>query len=233
MTAHCAGNWGGGIVVSLSEWKTAPGLAGRRVRWTVHWLAACAALALGACEGAQTHQIAEQKPQVEPDWWGDMLMSGEDQLRKAIFRACPTQGFLSNKKCVRAKIVESFGKQNDAGKHCLDEDDLGWLFMCVAGFTATQQIYQTMGVDPQGAIDWDDSFESMNGLHRFMAARLIAKCPDMAEADCVARELAVMLAVTPDEARYCVRTTDVTDAVRCGSALIRLETYKTAQKDVG
>jgi hypothetical protein len=104
---------------------------------------------------------------------------------------------------------------------------------CVASFTATERIYQTMDVDPQGAIDWDDPFESMNILHRSMAARLVAKCPDIAEADCVARELAVMLAVTPDEARYRVRTTDVTDAVRCGSALIRLETYRTAQKDVG
>jgi hypothetical protein len=219
--------------LSYSKVKAALGGAFRRFARTVHWLVACSAMALAACEGAQTHQIAEQKPQVEPGWWGDMLMSGEDHLREAIFRACPIQGFLSNKKCVRAKIVESFGKQNDAGKHCLDENDLGWLFMCVAGFTATQQIYQTMGVDAQGAMDWGDSFESMNGLHRFMAARLIAKCPDMAEADCVAHELAVMLAVTPDEARYCVRTTDVTDAVRCGSALIRLETYKTAQKDVG
>jgi hypothetical protein len=190
-------------------------------------------MALAACEGAHTHQIAEQKPQVEPDWWSGMLMSGEDHLREAIFRACPVQGFLSNKKCVRAKIVESFAKQNDAGKHCLHENDTGWLFMCVASFTATERIYRTMDVDPQGAIDWDDPFESMNILHRSMAARLIAKCPDIAEADCVARELAVMLAVTPDEARYCVRTTDVTDAVRCGSALIRLETYRTAQKDVG
>jgi len=233
MTAHCAGNWGGGIVISLSEWTAALGLAGRRVCWTVHWVTACAALALAACEGAQTHQVPEQKPQVEADWWGDMLMSGEDQLHDAIFRACPVQGFLSNKKCVKAKIVESFGKQNNAGKHCLGENDPGWLFMCVAGFTATQRIYQTMGVDPQGVMDWNDSFESMNGLHRFMAARLVSKCPDMAEADCVARELAVMLAVTPDEARYCIRTTNVTDAVRCGSALIRLETYKIAQKDVG
>ena len=134
---------------------------------------------------------------------------------------------------MKAKTLESFAKQNDAGKHCLNEDDTGWFFICVASFTSTQRTYQTMGVDPQGVMDWDDSFESMNGLRRLMAARLIAKCPDMAEADCVARELAVMLAMTPDEARYCVRTTEVTDAVRCSAALIRLEIYKTAQKDVG
>jgi hypothetical protein len=90
-----------------------------------------------------------------------------------------------------------------------------------------------MGVDPQATIDWDDSFEAMNSLHRFMAARLTSKCPGLAEADCVARELASMLALTPDEARYCVRTTDATDAVRCGSALIRLESYRTAEKNVG
>ncbi len=190
-------------------------------------------MALGACDGAQTHQIAQQKPQVEADWWRDMVQTGEDHFREAVLKACPVQGFLSNQKCLRAKIVESFGKQNDAGKHCLDENDPGWLFMCVAGFTATQRTYEIMGVDPQGAMDWDDSFESMNGLHRFMAERLASQCPDMADADCVARELAAMTAMTPDEARYCVRTTDVTDAVRCGAALVRLESYKTAQKDVG
>lgn len=219
--------------MSYSKVKAALGGAVRRFARTVHWLVACSVMALAACEGAQTHQIAEQKPQVEPDWWREMVMSGQDRLHEAIVRACPVQGFLSNDKCVKAKIFESFAKQNDAGKHCLNEDDTGWFFICVASFTATQRTYQTMGVDPQGVMDWDDSFESMNGLHRLMAARLIAKCPDMAEADCVARELAVMLAMTPDEARYCVRTTDVTDAVRCGAALIRLEIYKTAQKDVG
>ncbi len=105
--------------------------------------------------------------------------------------------------------------------------------MCVVNFTATERVYQTMGVDPQGAIDWDDSFEATNILHRFMAARLTSKCPDMAEADCVARELGAMLAMPPDQARYCVRTTDVTDAVRCGTALIRLDSYRIAEKNVG
>lgn len=232
MTPHCAPAIGG-IVMALSEWKAAPRIAVRGAAQAACWLIACLAMALSACDGAHTHQIAETKPQVEPDWWSDMLQTGEGHLRDAILRACPTQGFLSNKKCVKAKIVESFAKQNDAGKHCLGEEDPGWLFMCVVNFTATERIYQTMGVDPQGAIDWDDSFESMNGLHRFMAARLTSMCPDLAEADCVARELAAMLAITPAEARYCVRTTDVTDAVRCGTALIRLESYKTAQKDVG
>jgi hypothetical protein len=217
--------------MSLSEWKAVPGIAVRGAARTARWVVACSAIALAACGG--THHIAEQKPQTDPHWWGGMLMDGEDHLREAIFRACPVQGFSRSEKCVKTKIVESFAKQNDAGKHCLHENDPGWLFMCVANLTATERIYQTMGVDPQGTIDWDDSFESMNSLHRFMAARLTSKCPDLAEADCVARELAAMLAVTPDKARYCVRTTDVTDAVRCGSALIMLETYRTAQKDVG
>lgn len=196
-------------------------------------LIACAAVAPAACDGAHTHQIAQQKPQVEPDWWADTVMQGEDHLREAIFKACPVQGALSNKKCVKAKIVEGFAQQNDAGKHCLDESDPGWLFMCVVNFTTAERVYRTMGVDPQGAMDWDDSFESMNGLHRVMAARLTSKCPDMADADCVGRELAAMLAMTPSEAKYCVRTSDVTDAVRCGTALIRLESYKTAEKYVG
>jgi hypothetical protein len=161
-----------------------------------------------------------------------MVMSGEGHLREAIFRACPVQGFLSNEKCVKAKIVESFAKQNDGGEGCVHENDPGWLFMCVVNFTVAERIYQVMEVDPQGAIDWDDSFESMNGLHRFMAARLTSKCPDIAEADCVARELAAMLAMTPDEARYCVRTTDVTDAVRCGTGLITLDTYRIAQRNL-
>jgi hypothetical protein len=199
----------------------------------VRCLVACSVTALAACSGAHTHQVAEQKPQIEPDWWGDMLMNGEDHFREAVFRACPVQGFSRSEKCMKAKIVESFAKQNDAGKHCLHENDPGWLFMCVVNFTAAERIYQTMGVDPQATIDWDDSFEAMNSLHRFMAARLTSKCPGLAEADCVARELASMLALTPDEARYCVRTTDATDAVRCGSALIRLESYRTAEKNVG
>lgn len=196
-------------------------------------LVVCASAALGACDGARTHQIVEPEPQVEPDWWSGMLQDGEDHLREAIFRACPVQGALSNQKCVKAKIVEGFTTQNDAGKHCLDESDPGWLFMCVVNFTATERVYQTMGVDPQSAIDWDDSFEAMNILHRFMAARLTSTCPDMAEADCVARELGAMLAMPPDQARYCVRTKDVTDAVRCGTALIRLDSYRTAEKHVG
>ena len=191
---------------------------------------ACAVVALTAPHGVRAQQTTGQ---VESDWWNEMVGSGEDQLHEAIVKACPKQGFLSNKKCVKAKIVEGFAQQNDAGKHCLDESDPGWLFMCVVNFTTAERVYRTMGVDPQGAMDWDDSFESMNGLHRVMAARLTSKCPDMADADCVGRELAAMLAMTPSEAKYCVRTSDVTDAVRCGTALIRLESYKTAEKYVG
>lgn len=189
-------------------------------------LIACVAATLTADDGAYAQQTTGQ---VETNWWHDMTGNGEDHLREAIFRACPRQGFLSNKKCVKAKIVESFARQNDAGKHC-DEEDPGWLFMCVASFTSVQQIYQTMGMDPQSAMDWDDPFKSMTDLHDVMAARLTAACLDMAQADCVVRELGAMTALSPEKARYCVRTTDVSDAVRCGESMVRLGMYKIAQK---
>jgi hypothetical protein len=183
---------------------------------------------LVAGAGAHAQQSTGDVP---TNWWFDRTGNGQGRLFEAIFRACPKQGFLSNKKCVRAKIVESFAKLNDAGKHC-DEEDPDQLFRCVASFTSAQRIYRTMGVDPQTTMDWDDPFGSMTDVQQAIAARLTAKCPDMAQTDCIAQELSVLTALPPEDARFCVRTTDVTDAARCGEALVRLDTYMIARKSL-
>ena len=195
------------------------------------WLVACT-VALTACDGAHTHQVAKQTPRPDPEWWLDTSTDAQRSLWDAYDKACPVQGLLSNEPCVRAKIVESFGKQNDAGSRCVEKTDTNRLFMCVVNLTTTKRIYQTMGVNPDEAIDWKDSFEAVNSQHRSMAARLISTCPDTAQADCIARELATMLGVIPEEARRCALTTDAHDLVRCGSGLIRIESAKQARRDV-
>ena len=225
MTADCPGNRG--QAVSFSGPKSDLSKAARRYFRHLQWLIISVVFALlAACDGATTHHAVAQKPPVDPDWWLGPMSEAHDHLLDAIYDACPPQGQLSNARCIQEKIVASFAPQNSAVAHC-PMDEIG-LLLCVDLFTATERIYQALGQDPDGAIDWDDPYESLNSLEDKVAARLTAKCPGSDQDKCVAQEIAAMLPVSANDAGRCVLTPDVGRSVRCVTGLIRLEGYQNA-----
>lgn len=191
------------------------------------WLIIPVVLALlAACQGATTHQSAARKPAVDPDWWLGPMSEAHDHLLDEIFKACPPQGQLSNARCVQAKIVESFASQGSAGARCPKEEP--GLLLCVDLFTATERIYRALGRDPEGAINWDDPYESLNDLEDQVVAQLTAKCPGSDRDKCIAQEMAVILPISAADASRCVLTPDVDRSVRCATGVIRLEGYRVA-----
>ena len=97
----------------------------------------------------------------------DIRMPRRDGLKEgtllhidAVARKCPPQGFLSNKKCVKATILESFASQGGAGAHCEAEDPLGPLLMCMELITASERAYRALGTDPQSVTGWDDPYDA-------------------------------------------------------------------------
>lgn len=228
MTAHCARQSGAGVLFQGT--KSVSREAARRSVCRLQWLILSVILTLlAACDGAATHQAVARKPAVDPDWWLGPLSETHDQLIEAAVTACPPQGQLSNDRCVKTKIVESFAHQNSAGSHC-PMDEIG-LLLCVDLFTATELIYQGLGQDPQ-AIDWDDPYESLTDLEDQLAARLTAKCPGSDQDTCVAQEIAAMLPVSEADARRCVLTPDVSRSVRCATGVIRIEGYRNALRSI-
>lgn len=201
--------------------------AARRSARILKCLIAPLALALlVACQGGTTHQAVPRQPPVDPDWWLGPMSEAHDHLQDAIYDACPPQGQLGNVRCVQEKIVASFAPQNDAGAHC-PMDKIG-LLLCVDLFTATERIYRSLGQDPQGAIDWDDPYDSLNNLEDQLTARLTAKCPGNDQDKCVAQEMAAILPISANDSTRCVLTPEVSRSVRCATGVIRLEGYQNA-----
>src|SRR5687768_4129645 len=89
-----------------------------------------------ACQGGGTHRPVDRRAQGDPEWWLDALRVDQDRYIAAVARKCPPQGFLSNKKCVKATILESFAKQGGAGAHCETADPLGAPLLCMELITA-------------------------------------------------------------------------------------------------
>jgi hypothetical protein len=211
--------------------KSVLSVMARRSARLTQWLILPVVLAfLTACQGATTHQAVARKPAADPDWWLGPLSEAHDHLIEAAVKACPTQGFLSNEKCVKGKIVESFSPQNSAGAHC-PMDEIG-LLLCVDAFTATERIYRTLGQDPDSVIDWDDPYDSLSDLEDQLTAQVTAKCPGSGQDECVAREMATMLPISVDDARRCVVTPDVDRSIHCATGVIRVEGYKNALRDL-
>lgn len=212
--------------MSYSKAKVGLGQAVHRASRFAFWLIAATALVLStACT---THQAVAPKASVDPEWWLGPLDDAMDHYIDAVAKSCPIQGFLSNEKCVKAKIVESFGQLNGAGTHCQADDTWGNVLLCPDLLTATERIYRVLGVDPQSAMDWDDPYDSAASVSQLLATRLTSKCPDTAQGDCVAREMAAMLAVDPHDAGRCVLTSEIKRQVSCAMGLIRIEQYRSA-----
>ena len=217
--------------MSFSKGEAVLGNAvGRVSRLALCLIAATALLLPTACA---THRAVEQKAKADPEWWLDTVTDAHDRYVDAIIRSCPPQGFLSNKKCVKAKIVESFAMQSDAGTHCETEDPTGALILCMDLITATERTYRALGIDPQGVADWDDPYDALATVSQLVATRLTSKCPDPAQGDCVAQEVADIFAVTRGEADRCILSTEVKRKVSSAIALIRIEGYKSALLNAG
>lgn len=211
--------------------KSTVGEARRRsARLTQQLLISIVLALVAACQGATTHQSVVRNPPVDPDWWLGPLSEVHDRLIDAALKACPRQGLQSNTRCAEEKIVESFASQNSAGAHCpLGEPGL---LLCLDLFTATERVYRAMGQDPEGAIDWDDPYESLGSLEDLVVARLTEKCPGSDQDKCVAREMAAMLPVSANDAGRCVVTPDVSRSVHCITGVIRIEGYKDALRKI-
>jgi hypothetical protein len=217
--------------VSFSKERAALGNAVSRAIWLALWLIAAAALLLPAA--CTTPRAVEQKAQVDPEWWLDTVTDAHDRYVDAIIRNCPPQGFLSNKKCVKAEIIETFARQSEARTHCQTEDRTGALIMCVDLITATERTYRVLGIDPQSVTGWDDPYESLATVSQLVAARLTSRCPDTGQGDCVAQEVADLFAVTRGEADRCVLSSEVKRQVNCAIALFRIEGYRNALLNAG
>ncbi len=164
---------------------------------------------------------------MDPEWWLDTVSDAHDRYIDAIIRRCPPQGFLSNKKCVKATIVETFAAQSD-GTHCETEDPTGALILCMDIITATERTYRALGIDPQSVTDWDDPYDALARVSQLVATRLTSKCPDAAQKDCVAQEVADLFTVPLVEAHRCVLSSEVKRQVNCAIGLIRIEGYRSA-----
>jgi hypothetical protein len=224
MTANCARLVGEGALLSFS--KAFLGDAMRRATRLALWLITAMTLVLPAA--CTTHRAVPQKASVDPEWWLEPLKIVQDQYIDAIEKSCPPQGFLSNEKCARARVIESFARQNNAGTHCRTVDLSEGFLLCVEILTATERAYRALGLDPQSVMDWGDPFDSLARVSQAFATRLTSKCADPAQGDCVAQEIAATLAVSPSEANRCVLTSEVKRQVSCAMALIRIEGYKSA-----
>jgi hypothetical protein len=170
----------------------------------------------------------DRKAQGDPEWWLDALRVEQDRYVDAVARKCPPQGFLSNKKCVKATILESFASQGGAGAHCETEDPLGPLLMCMELITASERAYRALGTDPQSVTGWDDPYDAFAAASQLVGARLTSKCPDPAQGACIAQEVADLFAVPLVEANRCVLSSEVKRQVGCAMALIRIEGYRSA-----
>jgi hypothetical protein len=212
--------------VSFSKGRAVLGNAVSRAIRLALWLIAATALLMPAA--CTTHRTGEQKAQVDPEWWLDTLDIAYDRYVDAIIRSCPPQGFLSNKKCVKAKIVESFARQSSADTHCQTEDPTGGFLLCIDLITATERTYRALGIDPQSVTDWDDPYEALATVSQLVATRLTSKCPDVAQGDCVSQEVADLFAVTLGEADRCALSSEVKRQVNCAIGLIRIEGYRSA-----
>jgi hypothetical protein len=192
----------------------------------VLWLIAGTAFALlAACS---THRAVEKKAPPDPEWWLATLDDAMDRYTDMVLKSCPPQGFLSNDKCIKAKILEGFAMQGSAGTHCRTDEPSGGFLLCVDLFTSAERIYRRLGLDPQSAMDWDDPYESYNTLSQVLESRLTSKCGGPSQGDCVSREIADMLAVKPSEADRCVLSSDVKKQAVCAIALIRIDGYRSA-----
>lgn len=191
-------------------------------------LFAVALLTLGACQGGSGNQTVAHKPAADPDWWLDSLNEARDPLVDAILDACPRQGLLSNDKCIRAKIVESFSKQGNAHMRCNMDDPTGAFLLCADLFIATERTYVFLGLDPKKEITSDDPYDSLAAVSQLVAARVTSKCGEADQVDCVSGELAQIFAMDRSSTDRCVLSSDVKRQVNCALGLIRIEGYKSA-----
>lgn len=218
-------------MASLLKARAVLGDSMRRAARFALWLTAATALVLAA--GCTTHRAVEQKKQADPEWWLGALKVDQDRYIDAIIRKCPPRGFLSNKKCVKGAIVESFAAQGGAGAHCETEDSTGRLILCMDIVTATERTYRALGIDPQSVTDWDDPYDALARVSQLVATRLTSKCPDPAQGDCVAQEVANIFAVPLGEADRCVLSSETKRQVSCAIALIRIDAYRSALLSAG
>ena len=104
------------------------------------WLIMAIALTFSAaCQGGGTHRPVDTKVKGDPEWWLDALRVEQDRYVDTVFRKCPTQGFLGNKKCVNATALESFAEQGGAAAACETEDALGALLLCMELISASER----------------------------------------------------------------------------------------------
>lgn len=178
-----------------------------------------------------TPQAVHRPAQVDPDWWLGPLDDAQRHLLDAVEKSCPPQGLLSNEKCVKARIVEIFTRQNGASAHCDEGEPTGGVLLCADLFTSAERIYRTLGLDAQAVMDWDDPYDSFTALEGLRTARLAAKCPDVVKGECVAGELADMLAISTLDAGRCIVSGELKRHVHCAAALVRLDVYRTALHD--
>lgn len=198
------------------------------------WLIMAIALILSAaCQGGGAPRPADRKAQGDPEWWLDALQVEQDRYVNAVIRKCPAQGFLSNRKCVKATIFESFARQPGAGVPCDAEDPLGGLTLCMDLITATERAYRALGTDPQSVTDWDDQYDAFAAVSQLVATRLTSKCPDSAQGGCIAQEVADLFGVPLAEADRCVLSSEMKRQVNCAMGLIRIEGYKSALLKAG
>lgn len=203
--------------------------AAQRSARLTQWLIISVVLAfLAACQGATTHQAAAPKPPVDPEWWLDSLNQVRDPLADAILDACPRQGLVSNDKCVRAKIVESFATQGSAHMRCDMDEPTGGFLLCADLFIATERTYVLLGLDPKKEITSDDPYDSLAAVSQLVATRVTSKCGEAAQVDCVSGELAHIFAMDRSSTDRCVLSSDVKRQVNCALGLIRIEGYKSA-----
>lgn len=197
----------------------------RAIRLALWLITATAVVMSAACT---THRTVPKKASADPEWWLDAHKVVYDQFIDATVKSCPPQGFLNNDKCLKAKVIESFAMQNNAGSHCQTRDFSEGLLLCVELLTATEQAYRALGVDPQSVADWDDPYDSHATVSQLVATRLTSRCADPAQGDCIAREMAALLAVKRVDTDRCVVTSDMKRQASCAMGLVRIEALKRA-----
>src|SRR5262245_3356653 len=138
MTASCVSRSGRGQSVSLSKVKAIlRSVARGTIRYVLLVIAGTTLLLLAACAA---HHAAELKPAGDPDWWLGTLDDAQKHYTDAIDKNCPPQGLLSNTKCLKTRIVETFAKQNPGSTHCDTSDTWGSVLLCADLFTATTRM---------------------------------------------------------------------------------------------
>lgn len=205
----------------------------RGSRFALSLIMAIVLILSAACEGGGTSRPVNSRAKGDPEWWLSALRVEQDRYIDAVLRKCPTQGFLSNKKCVNATASAGFAEQGGAAAACETEDALGALLLCMELISASERAYRALGTDPQSVTGWDDPYDAFAAASQQIRTHLTSKCPDPAQGACIAQEIADLFAVPLVEANRCILSSEVKRQASCAMALIRIEAYQSALRHVG